>query len=158
MSAGKRPRVEASPYKNRIPVISPYCHLCTSASLDFFFFLRHCGLLPVLSFPSRWPNPCREEDLGCSGWPEKDPNFQVYRPIQVGATTISSFVHTRAGSHVPTHTPQTSSFHEQLFSLLAKVKEPLGGQPPGGNAAPVAFVVPDLSWKGSRAEVAVSLH
>lgn len=123
-----------------------------------FFFLRHCGLLPVLSFPSRWPNPCREEDLGCSGWPEKDPNFQVYRPIQVGATTISSFVHTRAGSHVPTHTPQTSSFHEQLFSLLAKVKEPLGGQPPGGNAAPVAFVVPDLSWKGSRAEVAVSLH
>lgn len=26
-------------------------------------------------------------------------------------------------------------------SLVAKIKEPLGGQPPGGNIAPVAFVV-----------------
>lgn len=87
----------------------------------------------------------------------KDPNLHTaYQPIQVEATTMSSFVPTRSGSHAPTHTPHTSSFHEQLFNLLAKIKEPLGGQAPGGNTAPVAFVVPDLSWKGSRAEVAVS--
>lgn len=69
---------------------------------------------------------------------------------------MSSFVHTRSGSHAPTHTPHTSSFHERLFSFLAKIKEPLGGQPSGGNTAPVGFVVPDLSWKGSQAGVAVS--
>lgn len=48
-----------------------------------------------------------------------------------------------AHAHAHTHRtrPTQALSKNGSSSLVAKIKEPLGGQPPGGNIAPVAFVV-----------------
>lgn len=81
---------------------------------------------------------------GGTGRPVKDPGCQGCQgcpAAQVETVTKNGFVaHTLTLTRTRTRPTQALSKNGSP-SWVAKIKEPLGGQPPGGNIAPVAFVV-----------------